>query len=101
MFYQYFIKLALPVSINYDLVVQELCEIEHVKKAHNLHIWCLTMDKFALSVHLVTERDVDTQKVLHEANELLRSRYNIEKTTIQVEYFKEGMNSCQDCKLPD
>jgi cobalt-zinc-cadmium efflux system protein len=93
--------LALPVSINYDSVVNDLCEIEHVKRAHNLHIWCLTMDKFALSVHLVTEKDIDTQKVLKDANNLLRTKYKIEKTTIQIEYFKESMVNCQDCKLPD
>ncbi len=45
---------ALPVNLNYDAVIADLCLINNVKKAHSLHIWCLTMEKFALSVHLVT-----------------------------------------------
>ena len=84
----------------YDLVVNDLCKIPNVKKAHNLHIWCLTMEKIALSVHLVAENNADTQQVLRDANNLLRTKYKIEKTTIQVEYFMESMNDCNQCKLP-
>ncbi len=86
--------------MNYGLLAEDLCSIENVKRAHNLHIWCLTMDKFALSVHLVTEANTDTQRVLKDANNLLRSKYNIERTTIQIEYFMESMESCKQCKLP-
>ena len=66
-----------------------MCSIENVKQAHNLHVWCLTMDRFALSVHLVTDKDIDTQKVLSDANHLFRSKYRIENATIQIEYFED------------
>lgn len=92
---------ALPVNFDYDSVVRDLCNIPNVKKAHNLHIWCLTMDKIALSVHLVIENQTDTQEVLTKANLILRSKYKIDRTTIQVEYFKNGMDSCDQCKLPN
>ena len=58
------------------------------------------MEKFALSVHLVAEKNTDTQKILKEANELLRTKFKIEKVTIQVEYFDESMLNCIDCELP-
>ena len=58
------------------------------------------MEKFALSVHLVTEEDVNNQAILNEANSLLRSKYKIEQTTIQIEQYDEIMESCNDCKLP-
>ena len=80
--------------------MRDLTALPNVVKAHNLHIWCLTMEKIALSVHLVTEKGVDTQDVLKEANNLLRNKYKIEKTTIQVEYFMESMNTCDQCKPP-
>jgi len=54
--------LALPVHLNYDSIIIDLCEIENVRKAHSLHIWCLTMEKFALSVHLVAESNVDNRR---------------------------------------
>ncbi len=47
------------------------------------------MDRFALSVHLVTDKDIDTQKVLSDANHLFRSKYRIENATIQIEYFED------------
>ena len=58
------------------------------------------MDKFALSVHLVAEQNSDTQKILKEANNLLKTKFKIERTTIQVEYFDESMINCVECKLP-
>jgi len=77
-----------------------MCEIENVKKAHSLHIWCLTMEKFALSVHLVAESNVDNQQILNKCNYILRKKYKIDRTTIQIEQEDELMNSCDDCKLP-
>jgi hypothetical protein len=46
------------------------------------------------------EKNSDTQEVLRRANHVLRNKYKIERTTIQVEYFMEGMNACNDCKPP-
>lgn len=92
--------LALPVHLNYDSIIIDLCEIENVKKAHSLHIWCLTMEKFALSVHLVAESNVDNQAILNKCNNILRNKYKIEQTTIQIEREDELMDSCNDCKLP-
>ncbi len=99
----YFVLMeALPVNLNYDSVMIDLCLIENVKKAHSLHIWCLTMEKFALSVHLVAEdNSVNHQAILKEANNLLRNKYKIEQTTIQIEQYDELMESCNHCKLPE
>ncbi len=94
------ICLALPVHLNYDSIIIDMCEIENVKKAHSLHIWCLTMEKFALSVHLVAESNVDNQQILNKCNYILRKKYKIDRTTIQIEQEDELMNSCDDCKLP-
>ena len=43
---------ASPRGINYREVLQELQKVTGVKMAHSLHMWSLTMDKAALSVHL-------------------------------------------------
>jgi Co/Zn/Cd efflux system component len=80
---------ALPVSVNYDLVLKDLCEIEHIKNARNLHVWSLTVDKIALSVNLIVDQGIDTQKILNDTKELLRFKYNIETTTIQIEHVNE------------
>lgn len=91
---------GLPIHLNYNLIAADLCSLNNVKNAHNLHIWCLTLDKFVLAVHLVTEKNIDTQQVLRDANNMLRTKYKIERTIIQVEYFVDGMDSCPQCRLP-
>ena len=58
------------------------------------------MDKFALSVHLVVEQNSDQQKILKEVKNLLKTKFKIERTTIQVEYFDESMINCVECKMP-
>merc|ERR1712129_285268 len=60
----YVLMEALPPHINYDDIINDLCAINNVKRAHSLHIWCLTMEKFSLSVHLVAEPNVDSQQIL-------------------------------------
>ena len=49
----YVLMEASPKDTNYNSVIESLCRIEHVKKVHNLHIWCLTMEKYVLTVHIV------------------------------------------------
>lgn len=39
-------------QLDFNAVVAGLTNIEGVKEVHNLNIWCLTMDKIALTVHL-------------------------------------------------
>jgi Co/Zn/Cd efflux system component len=57
MLFFYFLRslwLALPPNIKYEDVSRDLHQIPKVVRVHNLHIWCLTMEKVALSVHLAT-----------------------------------------------
>lgn len=51
---------------------------------HSLRVWSLTMDKVAISVHLDTEKSCDSNHVVHEANEKLKSKHGIHFITIQV-----------------
>ena len=44
---------AAPKNIKYEAVKEDLGKIDGVKQAHSLHIWSLTLNKIALSAHLV------------------------------------------------
>lgn len=46
-------RAASPRNVDYQQVLNDLQAVKGVKRAHGLHIWSLTMDKVALSVHLV------------------------------------------------
>ena len=46
------------------------------------------------------DKNVDSQQIINEANSILRSKYKIDTTTIQVETYDKIMDSCSKCKLP-
>ena len=43
---------GLPPGIEYTEIISHLKEINGVKMVHSLHVWAITLDKNALSVHL-------------------------------------------------
>ena len=45
-----------PRDISYPTLVSDLSSIPGVHKIHSLHVWSLTVDKNALSVHLAIGR---------------------------------------------
>lgn len=88
-----------PKHINYDSVHEDLLKVKNVYRLHNLHIWSLTMDRVVLSVHLAVSPEADKEQVICDTNRLLRSKYRINKTTIQVELYKaQVMSSCRQCQ---
>jgi len=88
-----------PKHISYDSVHEDLLKVNNVYRLHNLHIWSLTMDRVVLSVHLAVSPEADKEQVIHDTNRLLRSKYRINKSTIQVELYKaQVMSSCLQCQ---
>lgn len=43
---------AVPSDINYRNIIDDLYQISGVRNVHNLHVWLLSMEKTALSVHI-------------------------------------------------
>ncbi|CAF1093323.1 unnamed protein product [Rotaria sordida] len=90
---------AVPSSVNYSRVVDDLLQLPGVRNAHSLHIWSLSMQRTALSVHLAVSSDRDFLMVLRQAQEMLRCKHSIARTTIQVEPYDEPvMSACEDCR---
>ncbi|NLF82731.1 MAG: cation transporter [Candidatus Gastranaerophilales bacterium] len=73
-----------PKHIDINEIKRALMEIEEVKKVHELHVWSISQNRIALSVHIVSDCH-DSQKVLQITDTLLREKFNINHLTIQVE----------------
>jgi cobalt-zinc-cadmium efflux system protein len=56
-----------------------------VRAVHDLHIWTLTSGKEAMSAHVLVDDLADGQHILGDLQELLRERFGIEHSTIQLE----------------
>ncbi|CAF1191149.1 unnamed protein product [Rotaria sordida] len=93
---------AVPSNVNYTKITDDLHRLSGVRNAHSLHIWSLSMQRTALSVHLAIDNEHDHLTVLNEAQEMLRRQHSITRVTIQIEPYDEYiMNSCENCRQLD
>ncbi len=80
---------ATPGNIDFLEVKSSLEAIEHIEEVHDLHIWTITSGMPVLSAHIslasCCSETTHWQKCLEEAQKLLKDRFGIEHTTLQVE----------------
>jgi cobalt-zinc-cadmium efflux system protein len=74
-----------PKGLDLDEIRMSIERLGGVHKVHDLHVWTVTSGVFTLSAHAVIDGNENSQQVLNNIEELLRSRYRIEHTTIQLE----------------
>ncbi|KAM9355842.1 zinc transporter 2 [Pholidichthys leucotaenia] len=89
-----------PRGIEFNSVKEVLLSVKAVKSMHCLHLWALTLGQALVSVHLAIEEGADPQCVLHEATDLLHTKFGFHSVTIQVELYSEDMSHCIHCQDP-
>ncbi len=94
---------ATPENIDYLEVKKSLEDMEHIDAVHDLHIWTITSGMPVLSAHISLSSCCSGtshwQDCLGNAQTLLKERFGIEHTTLQVE---PGDSSCaQECILTE
>jgi cobalt-zinc-cadmium efflux system protein len=81
---------AAPRGLDPEDIGRALAEQPHVVEVHDLHVWEVTSGFPSLSAHVLVRPDCDPQKHRYDLAELLRERFGIEHTTLQVEYARAG-----------
>jgi cobalt-zinc-cadmium efflux system protein len=76
---------AAPPGIDPDAVAEAMGSVSGVCGVHELHVWSVTSGFDALGAHVVVERGEDRDRVRREIEYLLRDRYGIAHTTLQME----------------
>jgi cobalt-zinc-cadmium efflux system protein len=81
-----------PGDIDLAAVTGEITRTERISSMHDLHVWALSSDEMALSVHVVIDDCPlgEAEHVVRDLEQRLCSRFSIGHTTIQVE-------SCHPC----
>jgi len=82
-----------PVSISPVLMREELMKIAGVRDVHDVHVWQLSMNQNAASVHVVSSRSSDD--VVRDVREVLRNRFALTHVTVQVE--SENLHANGEC----
>ena len=76
---------AAPEGVDADAVARTMGTVAGVCGVHELHVWSVTPGFDALAAHVVVERYHDRDRARRELEFLLRDRYGIEHTTLQME----------------
>ncbi len=85
-----------PAHLDAQKVMQSLQSLPHVTEVHDLHIWTVTSNRAALSVHVVSTMP---DQSLSAARAMLKETYGIQHSTIQVEHPENfHREDCYDCE---
>lgn len=86
---------AVPSHIKTEEMIHSLNEIDGVNDVHDVHIWSITPELHAMSCHVLID-DLSTSQaatIRSRIEDVLRQRFNINHTTIQME--------CEQCDAND
>ena len=75
-----------PRHLKISNILKDLGSIRGVVSVHDLHVWSIASGMTAMSCHLVMKTDEDANRVLAESSHLMREKYRIGHTTIQLEF---------------
>lgn len=76
-----------PKGLKIKDIIDEMVKVKGVKNVHDLHVWSITTNMNALSAHIVLDNIFleEANKILYEIREVLKNKFNIMHTTLQIE----------------
>jgi cobalt-zinc-cadmium efflux system protein len=81
---------AAPRDLDPDEIGTVLAAQNHVVEVHDLHVWEVTSGFPAISAHVTVRAGCDTQAHRRRLADLLRERFGVTHSTLQVETRHEG-----------
>lgn len=87
---------AAPGDIALAGVIEDVKKIPGVIDFHDVHLWSLSSDSRVLSAHVLLDdiKASESQKILEAVRDLLKKKFNIGHTTLEVECEKCNDREC-------
>ena len=79
-----------PKDLDVDTIGRELASHPGVVEVHDLHVWEVTSGFPALSAHVLVRAGDDCHARRRELERMLRERFEIDHTTLQVDHERES-----------
>ena len=78
---------SVPKGVSMPGLVKDIRSVEGIEDVHDLHVWSITSNMYALSCHaLISDLPPsDSSVILHTLNTMLSEKYHIGHVTIQFE----------------
>jgi cobalt-zinc-cadmium efflux system protein len=77
---------AAPAGLDPARIGSDMAAYPGVAEVHDLHVWEITSGSPALSAHVLVEPTLDCHDVRDALEKLLRERYELNHTTLQVDH---------------
>jgi cobalt-zinc-cadmium efflux system protein len=90
---------AAPQGLDPDVIGRALVSFGDVVEIHDLHVWQVSSGFPALSAHVLVRRDADCHATRRVLEGVLRERFALEHTTLQVDH--EGSEELLKLELDD
>ena len=81
---------AAPEGMSVDEVGHAIATHPHVASVHDLHVWEVSSGFPSLSAHVLVHPGDDCHAIRRELEVVLRDRFGIEHTTLQVDHVEES-----------
>ncbi len=75
-----------PAGIEVEQVGNAMAAMPGVAQVHDLHVWEITSGFPALAAHVLVGRETDCHAVRRELETMLRERFELEHTTLQLDH---------------
>ena len=75
-----------PESMAPEEVGWAMARADHVSQVHDLHLWEIAPGHPILTAHVLVAPDIDCHMVRRGLESMLRQRFKIEHTTLQVDH---------------
>ncbi len=84
-----------PEGMTPQDVGMAMARAEHVRQVHDLHVWELAPGHPVLTAHVLVATDTDCHAVQRTLEQMLKQRFHIAHTTLQVDHAQEPLLSIQ------
>jgi cobalt-zinc-cadmium efflux system protein len=89
-----------PEDLDLESAIEAIRGLDGVRDVHHVHAWNLTSGRNVFSSHVCVRDWQEGERVLRQASNLLRERFNIYFSTIQVEeYCLDGEAAAADIDI--
>ncbi|WP_445001960.1 cation diffusion facilitator family transporter [Exiguobacterium alkaliphilum] len=74
-----------PHEVDVIAMQNELLRVDGVNEIHDLHVWSITSNEYAVTCHVLIDETTDDQAVLHDVTNRINRFGAFERSTVQIE----------------
>ncbi len=75
-----------PAHLSVADIETALTDLPEIRSVHDLHVWCITSGKEAMSVHIVVDNETHyTPDLVNKIQHVLKHRFGLTHLTVQLE----------------